>query len=135
MSATPVDIAWLGLDRLNTVDRSWVPEEEDAFCNELRKVGAAWWEHEWDWTQARFGQWGGQQRAGAMKTLVLGWPPDGRGVWALRAPKGDAHGNIEGLGRVANALDMGEKCRAIEMCGGTFHKDPREVEELKDVKF
>lgn len=61
------------------------------------------------------------------QVLIIGWPAGG-GVWVFKTTYLDA---IEkGVGRIKNAFNMEERCRAIEQLGGTFYADPKECPDF-----
>ena len=117
--ADAVVLDFLQLDRFNETPRSDDPEEEDAFCRRLSMIGARWWSSEEESEiplpfKVRDG------KRVTMEKLWLGWPKAG-GVWALSL---DEHeGSKRGVGRIKNAINMEERCRAIEMLGGVFHSN------------
>lgn len=46
-----VELEFIGLDRFKDVERSSDPADEDAFCRQLRRFGAEWYElpPRWPW--------------------------------------------------------------------------------------
>ena len=117
--ADAVVLDFLQLDRFSETPRSESAEEEDAFCWRLCMIGARWWSSkEESETPLPF-----KVREGRRVTrekLWLGWP-ETRGVWALSLDEYD--GSKRGVGRIKNALNIEERCRAIEMLGVVFHSD------------
>ncbi|KAK7416328.1 hypothetical protein QQX98_005273 [Neonectria punicea] len=107
-----VDLAFLGVDRFSPAQRSADAAEEDAFCARMRQLGA---------------RWSGDPRP-ERPVLYVGWPAGG-GVWAVRRSYVSGSPS-KGLGRIANAVTMAERCWVIEMLGGTFYADPRECRDL-----
>ena len=132
------EIAYLGLDNLKVNEISYNSTEEDNFCRQLRNTGGKWWETYWDW------QWAVQYRGRRMSSierevLYLGWPKTG-GVWLLRFenkyPNIIRHGTpaeqaLDAI--IRNATTMEERWQAIESCGGTFFRDPRDSEYIKPL--
>jgi len=60
---------------------------------------------------------------------LLGWPEDEEhkgGVWVLKLKRSEIRGPDENrmTGRIRLARTIQERCRAIEMCGGTFYAHP-----------
>lgn len=51
----PVELQYLGLDRLRSQELSSDAAEEDAFCAQVLRIGAKRWEDDWNRTQARPG--------------------------------------------------------------------------------
>ncbi|KAL7944267.1 hypothetical protein V8C42DRAFT_326335 [Trichoderma barbatum] len=115
---------FLGLDRrVPSILRPEVSiEEEDAFCNQIRKLGARWWQYEYmaESTEHQYG-------LGAETVLYIGWPASG-GVWALHSKVWKAWKN--GYGVIYNALTMEEQCEMIKEFGGTFYQDSRDCPYL-----
>jgi len=119
-----VELAYIGLDRFHTTPRSPNATDEDAFCMQLRKLGGKWWSSYDDFemaTKAKLRMMWPDER----EVLFLGWPEEG-GVWVLRYEnwkmvKGD-------LGPVWNALNMEERCMALERCGAVFFERAEESE-------
>ncbi|KAI1103048.1 hypothetical protein F4804DRAFT_311372 [Jackrogersella minutella] len=118
LHCTAVELDFLGLDRFHIAMRAVDQEEEDAFCNNMRRLGATWWESEAAYRQKAMDP----DRSGEPVTFV-GWPPGG-GVWVLRLPHEDA--TTRGVGRINNCSTMEERCRLIRQMGGTFFENPRE---------
>ncbi|KAI1086312.1 hypothetical protein F5B19DRAFT_479712 [Rostrohypoxylon terebratum] len=113
-----VELDFLGLDRFHIAMRALDQEEEDAHCNNMRRLGATWWESEAAYRQKTMDP----DRSGDPVTFV-GWPPGG-GVWVLRTTHEDA--SARGVGRINNCHTMEERCRLINHMGGTFYENPRE---------
>ncbi|KAL7943678.1 hypothetical protein V8C42DRAFT_328164 [Trichoderma barbatum] len=116
---------FLGIDRrAHEILRPEVSAEvEDAFCNQLRKLGALWWEHE-----DRYAEYLFLTRPARDDTILyVGWPASG-GVWALNTTREDAVNN--GYGVIYNSINMEEQCDMIEEFGGTFYQDPKDCPYL-----
>lgn len=121
----PFELAFLGIeDRLNEMNSSLDPAIEDTFAQRLRYLGGTFYEH----------QYGERYREFEQETLItwLGWPEDEEhsgGVWVLQTTQSrleSSHPNDNKTGRIRLAATMQERCRAIEMCGGTFYASPTE---------
>ncbi|MCJ1455116.1 hypothetical protein MMC28_005470 [Mycoblastus sanguinarius] len=125
---TGVELEYLGLDRFHGQNRSSDQIEEDAFCRSLRRIGAKWWESEWDWLQAtsKARKMTDDEKA----VVMLGWLKEG-GVWVLRIESEEHY--VPEMGRIWNAFTMEERCRAIELSGGTFYRDLGHCDETKDL--
>ncbi|OJJ78144.1 hypothetical protein ASPBRDRAFT_257373 [Aspergillus brasiliensis CBS 101740] len=124
-----LDMLFLSLSRSQESQRSPnVDEEEDRFCNLLRRTGAKWWSSREDRLEAQLGA--REMTAEEEKVLVFGWPMDGVGVWVLRyesdrqLPKD--------FGRMSLAMNMEEKIQMMREYGATFVEDVTQVEELRD---
>ena len=117
-----VDLEYLGLDRFQPSSRSTDALEEDLFCERMRKLGAAWWESEEDYTDVLLGM---RERSPVESSeIVFGWPSAG-GVWVLRLD--DREKLPKDFGKIHMALTMDERCRVIEGYGGTFYLNPEDV--------
>ncbi|KAG4441456.1 hypothetical protein IFR05_003062 [Cadophora sp. M221] len=133
-----VEYSYLGLDHLEINQRSYNSTEEDAFCRALRRTEGKWWDSYWEW------EWATQMLARHMSPtekefLHLGWSETG-GVWLLRYENKYPHVVLRGTPTeiaykeiINNATTMEERWRAIESCGGTFFKDPRDSEYIKPL--
>ncbi|KAI1385434.1 uncharacterized protein F4822DRAFT_413020 [Hypoxylon trugodes] len=115
---TAVELDFLGLDRFHIAMRSLDQEEEDAHCNNMRRLGATWWESEDAYRRNAMDP----DKSNDPVTFV-GWPPGG-GVWVLRTTHDDA--TARGIGRINNCHTMEERCRLIREMGGSFYENPRE---------
>ncbi|KAI0114636.1 hypothetical protein F4776DRAFT_324513 [Hypoxylon sp. NC0597] len=118
LHCTPVELDFLGLDRFHIAMRSLDQEEEDAHCNNMRRLGATWWASEAAYRQKAMDP----DKSGDLVTFV-GWPPGG-GVWVLRTTHDEA--SARGAGRINNCYTMEERCRLIRQMGGVFYENPRE---------
>lgn len=126
LSCDGVELEFLGLDRFEPTPRSQDPGEEDAFCANMRKLGAGW--HRDEEAQAAGSLKGEYQYNHVVK--AFGWPANG-GVWALKMPYMDSE--MMGMGRIRNAFSMEERCRQIKKLGGIFYNDPAECPDLNLV--
>ncbi|KAE8311922.1 hypothetical protein BDV41DRAFT_540439 [Aspergillus transmontanensis] len=120
-----VDMLFLSLPRSHASQCSPSTEEEDKFCNLMRRTGATLWPHKQDWLQVEAGL--RKRTKEQAKVMVYGWPTDG-GVWVLRfeSPKELPHD----FGRIGFAMNMGEKIQIMREYGATFVEDVTQVEEL-----
>ncbi|KAH6856358.1 hypothetical protein B0I37DRAFT_412287 [Chaetomium sp. MPI-CAGE-AT-0009] len=106
LNCSAIELDFLGLDRFETAWPSADPAEEDALCDKMRLLGPE------------------------EKQRFIGVTLQG-GLWVLETDKLDSSNRQ--LGRIGNARDMEEKCRAIERFGGTFYADPSDC-PLLDFK-
>ena len=67
---------------------------------------------------------------GEVVETFLGWPENG-GVWVLRETWDDSEGRA--VARIKLAKTMEERCRAIEMSGGTFYLDAKDCDATRDT--
>ncbi|KAE8449309.1 hypothetical protein EG329_008210 [Mollisiaceae sp. DMI_Dod_QoI] len=127
--AHSVELEYIGFDRFHPTLRSYNATEEDQFCMKLRKIGGKWWssfdDHEFTTLMAGRGMYPDE-----IETLFLGWPADG-GVWILRYESWRLVNWT--LGPIFHALTMEERCKAIEICGGTFFEDPEDCQFVKPL--
>lgn len=77
-----LDMIFLSLPRSYLSQRSPSADEEDRFCNLLRRAGATLWPSKRDWMEAQVGM--REPTEEEEKVIVYGWPADGVGVWVLR---------------------------------------------------
>jgi hypothetical protein len=94
----------------------------------VRQLGAIWWESEdaYEWSNFEeengFVAWQGDE-----PFVKVGYPATG-GVWVLKMTMEETVG--KGVGIIHNALNMEERCMAIEKLGGLFYPDPKECADL-----
>ncbi|KAL3486566.1 hypothetical protein BJX62DRAFT_246695 [Aspergillus germanicus] len=119
VNADLVDMLFLSLPRFHVAQRSASVEDEDRFCNLLRRVGATWWSSKED----RFDK--------EKRVLVFGWPADGVGVWVLRFAS--AGQMPRDFGRISYAMNMEERILIMRVYGAEFVEDVSQVEELRDT--
>ncbi|KUJ18825.1 uncharacterized protein LY89DRAFT_551198, partial [Mollisia scopiformis] len=122
--AHSVELDYIGVDHFYTTYRSYNTTEEDEFCMKLRKIGGKWWHSIQDRDDA-IDSGLRPVYPDEIEVLFLGWPADG-GVWILRLESWYQVNWV--LGPIFNALNMEERCKAIELCGGTFVQDPEDNE-------
>jgi hypothetical protein len=119
-SALELDI--LGIENhLTESNRSTEATEEDSFALRLRRLGGTFYQYDSSFRR-------NELRDAEIHTW-LGWPEDEEhkgGVWVLKLKKSEMYGPDENrmTGRIKLARTMQERCRAIEMCGGTFYAHP-----------
>jgi hypothetical protein len=58
-----------------------------------------------------------------MDIKYAGWPAGG-GVWMLLTS--ETYARLKGTAIIHNALNMEERCKAIEKLGGRFYENPRD---------
>ncbi|KAJ5301927.1 hypothetical protein N7508_006790, partial [Penicillium antarcticum] len=68
---------FLSLPRSYISQRSPSADEEDRFCNLLRRTGATFWPSKWDWFNVQVGLRGVTEEE--EKVIVYGWLTDGIG--------------------------------------------------------
>lgn len=129
-SRSSAELDYLEVDRFEVTRRASDQAEEDEFCKKLRKVGGKWWEDHFEWymaTQMKLRMLYPDER----EILYLGWPEKG-GVWVLRWD------NIRSktgpsTTRVFNAHTMEERCRGIQLSGGTFYENPTDCKYVRPL--
>ncbi|KAL2851354.1 hypothetical protein BJX68DRAFT_236221 [Aspergillus pseudodeflectus] len=124
-----VDMLFLSLPRFQVAQRSPSAEEEDRFCNLLRRVGATWWPSKEERIRVDMGS--REKTAEEKKVLVFGWPANGVGVWVLRFAS-DRQVPSD-LGRMHYAMNMEERIQIMKEYGAEFVEDVSQVEELRDT--
>lgn len=123
-----LDMLFLSLPRSHVSQRSPSADEEDRFCNLMRRTGATWWPSKEDWIEVQMDM--REITEEEEKVLVFGWPTDGVGVWVLRF--GSARQLPRDFGRMSLAMNMEEKIQMMREYGATFVEDVTQVEELYD---
>lgn len=123
VATSGVELDFLGVDRFDSTPRSLDKEEEDVLCAKMRKLGASWYADEWEYVQKSL-----QHPNPYEPVLLFAWP-EGDGVWLLKSTNSEASGL--GVGRVANAVSMGERCEIVEKLGGVFYAHPKDCPDLK----
>ncbi|KAG4422752.1 hypothetical protein IFR04_004100 [Cadophora malorum] len=125
-SASLLDMLFLSLPRTHTSQRSPSAEEEDRFCNLMRRTGAKWWPSRDDEFEVQIGARDITEEE--EKMVVFGWPADGVGVWVLRFK--NAKELPKDFGRLTLALNMEEKIEMMREYGAQFVEYVTQVEEL-----
>ncbi|KIW68436.1 hypothetical protein PV04_04382 [Phialophora macrospora] len=119
-SALELDL--LGIeDHFNESNKSIDTTEEDAFALRVRRLGGTFYEYQY-----------GSRREELRDAEIhswLGWPEDEEhkgGVWVLKLKWSELRSPFRPrmTGRIRLAKTMQDRCRAIEMCGGTFYANP-----------
>lgn len=140
--ADPLEIDFLGLDRYKEVQRS-SPHRgaaEDAFCNQLRMVGAQWWD-----LPPTFESRQGPDKFACetledcfepqiTNDLAFGWPEDGRGGCYVNLTKAEEKFG-EGLKGYYNADLMDERCYVIQNLGGKWCRCRDECQEIAHLEW
>lgn len=144
-SANLVDLQFLSLPHTMSTFRSENADEEDAFCDLMRRIGATWWESEAVFLKALVGEdtYDGDpaddeknpavraaNRARAERIVTFGWPSDNSGVWVLRFKKRVRMPTD--YGKMHFASNMEEKIELMKEFGAEFVEDPSQVEELQE---
>lgn len=124
-----LDMLFLSLPRFHVSQRSSSAEEEDKFCNLLRRTGATWWPSKEDEIEVLLGM--REPTEEERKVMVFGWPTDGVGVWVLRY--NSAREMPKDFGRISLAMNMEEKIQMMKEYGATFVEDVTQVEELYET--
>jgi hypothetical protein len=123
-----LDMLFLSLPRSHVSQRSPSADEEDIFCNLMRRTGATLWPSKEDRIEVLVGMREATEEE--EKVLVFGWPGDGVGVWVLRFKS--ARQMPTDFGRLSLAMNMEEKIQMMREYGATFVEDVTQVEELCD---
>lgn len=128
--ASPVELDYLGLPRTSADGgRKYEdPEEEDAFCDKLLRLGAKLWKSYEDFENVLTGV--RKRTDKEVERVLVGWPqPENPevGVWVLRMPTAVEH---KGIGRVHNAYTMEERCKVLEDLGAKWCSVPETCLEM-----
>lgn len=123
-----LDMLFLSLPRSHESPRSPSADDEDKFCNLMRRTGATWWPSKRAWIEVQIGS--REITEEQEKVVVFGWPTDGVGVWVSRF--GSARQLPKDFGRISLAMNMEEKIQMMREYGATFVGDVTQVEELHD---
>jgi uncharacterized protein YifE (UPF0438 family) len=124
-----LDILFLSLPRSYVSQRSPSADEEDRFCNLMRRTGATFWPSKQDWFDVQVGL--REITEEEEKVMVYGWPTDGVGVWVLRFRS--TRQLPSDFGRMSLAMNMEEKIQIMREYGATFVEDITQVEELNTI--
>ncbi|KAI1119025.1 hypothetical protein F5Y14DRAFT_119216 [Nemania sp. NC0429] len=127
---TPMEMAYLGIDRFQDTARATEQADEDAFCTRLRMHGASFWQLPPQWPEHMNGCEDIAICAEPTKwvSLVVGFPASG-GVWTLDTSEGWDELYPQSLG-LWNALTMDERCEVIKDLGGRFCEDIQTCPEM-----
>ncbi|OHE91502.1 hypothetical protein CORC01_13198 [Colletotrichum orchidophilum] len=118
-----VELDFLGLSRFEPTFRSGDPDEEDAHCARMVKLGPNWWK---SLTHYLVNQ-SFEQATWEDDVVIAGYPAAG-GLWLLKTTRAEAAD--AGVAVIHNARNMEERCRLIADCGGRFFKAADKVPEL-----
>jgi len=124
-----LDMLFLSVPRTHPSQRSPSADEEDRFCNLMRRIGANFWPSKKEWIQVMM-----QLREiteEEEKVMVYGWPTDGVGVWVLRY--GSASQMPLDFGRMSFAMNMDERIQIMKEYGAKFFEDVTQVKELDNI--
>ncbi|KAF7585749.1 hypothetical protein BBP40_010164 [Aspergillus hancockii] len=124
-----LDMLFLSLPRSHVSQRSPNADEEDIFCNLMRRTGATFWPSKQDWFDVQVGM--REITEEEEKVMVYGWPMDGVGVWVLRFKSTEQL--PEDFGRISLVMNMEEKIQIMREYSAMFVEDVTQVEELKMV--
>jgi hypothetical protein len=144
-SANLVDLQFLSLPRNISTYRSENADEEDAFCDLMRRIGATWWESEAVFRRALVGEdaYDGDpaedekdpvvraaNKARAQRFVTFGWPTDGVGVWVLRFERRVRRPTD--YGKMGFATSMRGRIELIKQFSAEFVEDLSQVKELQE---
>ncbi|KAJ5696891.1 hypothetical protein N7536_007303 [Penicillium majusculum] len=127
-AADLVDMLFLSVPRSYASQRSPSADEEDRFCNLMRRTGAKFWPSKEEWIEVKMEI--REITEEEEKVMVYGWPTDGVGVWVLRY--GSASQMPRDFGRMSFAMNMDERIQMMREYGATFVEDITQVKELCD---
>jgi hypothetical protein len=121
-----LDMLFLSVPHIHPLQRSPSADEEDRFCNLMRRIGANFWPSKKEWIKVMM-----QLREiteEEEKVMVYGWPTDGVGVWVLRY--GSASQMPLDFGRMSFAMNMDERIQIMKEYGAMFFEDVTQVKEF-----
>ncbi|OJZ83576.1 hypothetical protein ASPFODRAFT_48988 [Aspergillus luchuensis CBS 106.47] len=121
-----LDMLFLSVPRSHASQRSPSADEEDRFCNLMRRTGAKFWPSKEEWIAVKMGRRDITEEE--EKVMVYGWPTDGVGVWVLRYRS--ASQMPRDFGRMSFAMNMDERIQIMKEYGATFFEDVTQVKEL-----
>ncbi|GLA77956.1 hypothetical protein AtubIFM55763_010435, partial [Aspergillus tubingensis] len=121
-----LDMLFLSVPRSHASQRSPSADEEDRFCNLMRRTGAKFWPSKEEWIAVKMERRDITEEE--EKVMVYGWPTDGVGVWVLRYRS--ASQMPRDFGRMSFAMNMDERIQIMKEYGATFFEDVTEVKEL-----
>ncbi|KAF3403481.1 hypothetical protein F1880_009480 [Penicillium rolfsii] len=124
-----LDMLFLSLPRSHGSQRSPNADEEDRFCNLMRRTGAKWWSSKEDRLEALIGM--RDMTEEEEREVVFGWPTDGVGVWVLRFESAEQF--PRDFGKINFVMNMEEKIQIMREYGATFVEDVTQLEELRDT--
>lgn len=132
----------MNIDRFNRTERSADQGAEDAFCHELRKFGADWWDALDPWeastTDPLCPSDLDMRRPALEIHRVICYPPreegkgEGGGVWVLDTSGGPDQ-FPDGMAGLRNALTMGERCMVPRRLGAVFCEDAENCSAMEDL--
>ena len=114
------ELDMLGIeDHFTQSNKSTDAAEEDSFVLKFRRLGGTFYQYKHGFRydelqEAEIHTW-------------LGWPKDEEhkgGVWVLKLTWYEMRHSSRMTARIRLATTMQDRCRAIEMCGGTFYANP-----------
>jgi hypothetical protein len=114
------------------IQRSLSQEEEDAFAERLRLIGAQDWEDEERCQEQYYneGLGSGQRK---YRQSIYGWPSNGKGLWVYEYNARPHLRPRELLEALRDVHDMDEQCAILEKWQATFYEDPGEYTPLAGV--
>lgn len=121
-----LDMLFLSVPRSHASQRSPSADEEDRFCNLMRRTGAKFWPSKEEWIAVKMERRDITEEE--EKVMVYGWPTDGVGVWVLRYRS--ASQMPRDFGRMSFAMNMDERIQIMKEYGATFFEDVTQVKEL-----
>ncbi|KAH7395050.1 hypothetical protein DE146DRAFT_658965 [Phaeosphaeria sp. MPI-PUGE-AT-0046c] len=137
-----VDLDHLGLSRQQDTPRQYDDAAEAAFCSKLRAVGAEWWSLPPDFS-AREHLGDEQFKCKTLETCfepqvrfehLVAWPSDELAVCSVSVKKFERASEKQRNGYY-NAMDMDERCNAIESLGGACCSCKHACPELEDLDW
>jgi hypothetical protein len=130
---TPADIIYIGLNPSDMlVQRSSSQEEEDAFADRLRLIGAQEWEDQ-ERCEKEYYNEGEQSRQRKYHQSIYDWPSNGKGLWVYEYNSTPHLQPRELLDALRDVQNMDEQCAILEKWHAKFYADPRDYPPIADL--
>lgn len=130
---TQADMIYIGLNPLDmVVKRTSSQQEEDAFTDQLRLIGAQVWEDQDTWCNQYYdpSEPPGYQ---ILEQSIFAWPSDGKGLWVYNYNKSRELRPRELLQTLRGVKDMDEQCAILKKWQATFYEHPGDYPPIADL--
>jgi hypothetical protein len=129
---TPADMIYIGLNPSDMlVQRSPYQEEEDAFADRLRLIGAQEWEDQ-ERCEKEYYNEGEQSGQRKYHQSIYAWPSNGKGLWVYEYNSAPHLQPRELLDALRDIQNMDEQCAILEKWHATFYADPGDYPPIAD---
>lgn len=133
---SPVEMAFLGVDRFEDTERAASQTDESEFCARLGLHGASFWTLPIKWPELHIWCSTIECVEPVKKVSFEAGFPTGGGVWLLNTTSDNVDVEIirfENNVALKNALTMDERCNVIKSLGGIFCQDIRACTTLDNL--